>query len=206
MAKGDYEAAKKAALWYREALPGGFYLEIQDHRDGRPNPGPDQARLFAAEAAVIEGTLRLAKETGLPLVATNDAHYVRREDADAHDVLLCIQTGKMLAAPDRLRFPTAEFYLKSTEEMAALFAYCPGGARATRSGWPRNATSRSRPTRSSSRLSRAGRARRPTSTWPRLCRENWARIAAPAREDEYRSRVWTTNSRSSARWVLPATS
>ncbi|MGE5551005.1 MAG: DNA polymerase III subunit alpha [Bacteroidota bacterium] len=188
LAKGEYETAKKAALWYREALPGGFYLELQDHRDGRANPGPDQTRLFAAEAAAIEGSLRLARETGIPLVATNDAHYVRREDADAHDVLLCIQTGKTLNAPDRMRFPNVEFYLKSTEEMAALFSYCPEALNNTRE------------------VAEACQVEIPTDqillpTFPvpegetpdsylaKLCRENWSRIGAPDREEEYRSRL-----------------
>ncbi|NLG83961.1 MAG: DNA polymerase III subunit alpha [Firmicutes bacterium] len=188
LAKGDYEGAKKAALWYREALPAGFYLELQDHRDGRANPDPEATRLFAAEAATIEGSLRLAKETGLPLVATNDAHYVQREDAEVHDVLLCIQTGKTINTRDRLRFPCAEFYLKSTEEMARLFSYAPEALTNTL------------------RIAEECTVEIPTDqillpTFPvpegetpdsylaRLCRENWSRIGAPEREEEYRQRL-----------------
>ena len=108
---GDYEKAKETALKYAEIFgQGNFFLEIQDH--GIKEQGP-----------VNEALVRMSKETGIPLVATNDVHYVEREDADAHDVLLCIQTGKTLQDTDRLRFSTDEFYLKSEEEMRQLFPY-----------------------------------------------------------------------------------
>ena len=71
------------------------------------------------------GLLELARKLSLPLVATNDCHYLRKEDARAHEVLLCIQTGKTLKDPDRMRFSTEEFYFRAAEEMEALFSYLP---------------------------------------------------------------------------------
>lgn len=110
--EGRAEDAASAAMWYRDMFPGNFYLEIQDHGI------PEQHRLNPLMA-------KLAQELSIPLVATNDVHYVDREDASVHDVLLCIQTGKTLSEPDRMRFQTDEFYLKSEEEMAALFREYP---------------------------------------------------------------------------------
>ena len=105
----NYEGAKQMALTYRDIFGAeNFYLELQDH--GLPE-----------QRDVNRGVLRIAAETGIPLVATNDAHYTRREDAALQDVLLCIQTGKTVDEPDRMRFETDEFYLKSEAEMAALF-------------------------------------------------------------------------------------
>ena len=88
-----------------------FYLELQDH--GIPE-----------QRSVNQGIMRLARETGLPLVVTNDAHYLRREDAKMQDVLLCVQTGKTVDDPNRMRFETEEFYLKSEEELRTLFPNC----------------------------------------------------------------------------------
>ena len=108
----DYEAAKKYAL--RMAAIFGednFYLELQDH-------GIDEQR------PVNQGVMRLARETGLPLVVTNDAHYLRKEDAKMQDVLLCIQTGKTVDDENRMKFQTEEFYLKSEEELRQLFPNC----------------------------------------------------------------------------------
>ena len=110
---GNYEAAKEYALTLSEIFgPEHFYLELQDHgiRD---------------QAVVNRGILRLHEETGLPLVVTNDAHYLRREDAAAHDVLLCIQTGKTVDDENRMRYEPQNFYLRSSEEMAALFPDYP---------------------------------------------------------------------------------
>ncbi len=106
-----------SALEYAKKLgaifgPEHFYLELQDH--GIPEQKP-----------VNQGILRIARETGLPLVVTNDAHYLRKEDAEMQDVLLCIQTGKTVADENRMRFQTQEFYLKSEEELRALFPNCP---------------------------------------------------------------------------------
>ena len=110
---GDYNGAKEYALTLSEIFgPEHFYLELQDHgiRD---------------QAIVNKGILRLHEETGLPLVVTNDAHYLRKEDAYAHDVLLCIQTGKTVDDENRMRYEPQRFYLRSTEEMAALFPDYP---------------------------------------------------------------------------------
>lgn len=92
--KGEYEQAKAKALELQELFgDGGFYLEIQNHGI------PDEAR-------VVEGLVRMHNETGIPLVATNDAHYLTKDDWYAQDVLLCIQTGKNYSDPDRMRFET----------------------------------------------------------------------------------------------------
>ena len=108
----DYEAAKAHALQMSKLFgPDRFYLELQDH-------GIDEQR------AVNQGVMRIARETGLPLIVTNDAHYLRREDAEMQDVLLCIQTGKTVDEPNRMKFQTDEFYLKSEEELRELFPNC----------------------------------------------------------------------------------
>lgn len=106
---GEYETAKTVALEMAEIFgPERFYLELQDHGI------PDQQ-------TVNRGILKLHQETGLPMVCTNDAHYLRREDAEAHDVLLCVQTGKLLSDENRMRYEPRNFYLRSEEEMRALF-------------------------------------------------------------------------------------
>ena len=108
----DYDAAKKYALKMADIFgPGHFYLELQDHGIEEQRP-------------VNQGVLRLARETGLPLVVTNDAHYLRKEDAEMQDVLLCIQTGKTVDEENRMKFQTEEFYLKSEDELRALFPNC----------------------------------------------------------------------------------
>ncbi len=108
----DYAAAKEYALNLADIFgPSHFYLEMQDH-------GIEEQR------AVNQGIMRLARETGLPLVVTNDAHYLRKEDARMQDVLLCIQTGKTVDEENRMKFQTEEFYLKSEEELRALFPGC----------------------------------------------------------------------------------
>jgi DNA polymerase-3 subunit alpha len=107
--QGSYEAARRAAEWFARTFgPDGFWLEVQDH--GIPD-----------EKLVREGMFRLADELGLPVVATNDAHYLQRADHEAHDCLLAIGTGKELDDPNRFRFYGQESYLKSEREMAALF-------------------------------------------------------------------------------------
>ena len=116
---GEYETAKAYALEMAEIFgPDRFYLEVQDHgiRD---------------QAIVNQGLLRLHQETGLPLVCTNDAHYLRKEDAEAHDVLLCIQTGKLLADENRMRYEPRNFYLRSEAEMAELFSAYEGAVENT---------------------------------------------------------------------------
>ena len=110
---GDYEKAKEAALEMRELFgEDGYYLELQDH--GIP-----------VQRQVNGGLLRLHEETGIPLIATNDAHYLRREDAEMQDILMCIQMGKTLDDPGRMKFETQEFYVKSEAEMAELFPNAP---------------------------------------------------------------------------------
>ena len=105
----DYEGAKSYALELSRIFgEGNFFLELQDHGIEEQRP-------------VNQGVQRIARETGLPLVITNDAHYIRKEDAAMQDVLLCVQTGKTVDDDNRMRFETEEFYLKSEEELLALF-------------------------------------------------------------------------------------
>jgi len=108
----NYAAAKAKALELRELFGEDFYLELQDHN-------------IIEEKRALNGLLRIAEETGIPVVLTNDAHYLRKSDAEVQDVLLCIQTGKTLDEPGRMRFEGREFYLKSEEEMAAILPEHP---------------------------------------------------------------------------------
>lgn len=111
LARNRYEEAKAAALRYEDIFgKGNFFLELQDH--GIP-----------AQRIVNPQLLRMSEETGIELVCTNDCHYTRAEDADAHDILLCIQTGKKVSDENRLRYEGGQYYVKSEEEMAALFPY-----------------------------------------------------------------------------------
>src|ERR1044071_10308498 len=106
---GNYAAAKASAACLAGGLgPNAYWLEVQDHG-------------IAEEKLVAEGMLRIAADVGLPVVATNDAHYLKKEDAEAHDVLLAIGTGKDLDDPKRFRFFGQESYVKSEKEMASLF-------------------------------------------------------------------------------------
>ena len=108
----DYTSAREYAGKMVEIFgKDNFFLELQDHGIEEQRP-------------VNQGVMRLARETGLPLVVTNDAHYLRREDAEMQDVLLCIQTGKTVDEPNRMKFETQEFYLKSEEELRQLFPNC----------------------------------------------------------------------------------
>ena len=110
---GDFEGAKAHALEMQGIFgPDGYYLEVQNH--GLPQ-----------QRQVLEGMLRLHEQTGIPLVCTNDAHYLTRQDAEMQDVLLCVQTGKLLEEPNRMRYEPQEFYVKSEQEMRALFPQCP---------------------------------------------------------------------------------
>src|SRR6202162_4605262 len=104
-----YEEAKRLAYGYADMFgKDNFFLEIQDH-------GLDQDKIVTPEV------LRLSQETRIPLVATNDSHYMRKEDARAHEILLCIQTGKTMSDPQRMRVSQPEFYLKTRDEMLAIF-------------------------------------------------------------------------------------
>ncbi|MDD7739761.1 MAG: DNA polymerase III subunit alpha [Lachnospiraceae bacterium] len=106
-----YEEAKKTALRYEKIFgKGNFFLELQDH--GIPE-----------QHLVNQQLVRLSAETGIPLVATNDIHYTYEQDADPHDILLCLQTGKKLSDEDRMRYEGGQYYVKSEAEMAALFPY-----------------------------------------------------------------------------------
>ena len=110
---GNYDAARQAALEMRELFgPDNYYLELQDHALPR-------------DRELIQGLVRLHEETGIPLVATNDAHYLTRDDAEMQDVLMCIQMGKTVDDPGRMRMETQELYVKSEEEMRALFSDWP---------------------------------------------------------------------------------
>lgn len=109
----DYEGAKAAALWHRDVFgSGNYYLEIQDH-------GIDEQK------TVKDGILRLCAETGIPVVATNDVHYIEKEDSKVQQVLICIATNHILGEDTGLEFHSDEFYLKSEQEMRELFADVP---------------------------------------------------------------------------------
>lgn len=110
---GEYNKAKNLAIEFNHIFgENSFFLELQDHGI------LDQKR-------VNSDLIKISKETGIPLVATNDVHYISKEHASVHDVLLCIQTGKTVEDKDRMQFPSDEFYLKSEEEMRKLFSYVP---------------------------------------------------------------------------------
>ena len=109
--KGLYDEAKKKALEYRDIFgEDNYFLELQDHGI------PDQT-------LVNQQLMKMSQETGIPLVATNDVHYTYADDAKAHDILLCIQTGKKLADENRMRYEGGQYYVKSPEEMEALFPF-----------------------------------------------------------------------------------
>lgn len=111
--RDDYDEAKKIALKYAEVLgKDNYFLEIQDHG-------------LSEQKRIIPDMLRLSEETGIGLVATNDIHYLKKEDAKYQDVLMCIQMEKKVDDPDRMKFETEEFYIKSPEEMMSLFEYVP---------------------------------------------------------------------------------
>ena len=109
----DYEKAKRTALWYRDVFgEGNYYLELQNH-------GLDE------QFSVNEGIKRISRETGIPMVATNDVHYIEKQDAKIQQVLICIATNHVLGDDTGLEFHADEFYLKSEEEMRELFADVP---------------------------------------------------------------------------------
>ncbi|RLB03736.1 MAG: DNA polymerase III subunit alpha, partial [Deltaproteobacteria bacterium] len=113
LSTGRRQQAKEAAAWYKEVFDGGrFYLEVQDNG-------------LEEQKTVNQGLLELGQELGIPLVATNDCHYLRQEDAVLHDVLLCIQTGKTIKDPKRMKFSSDQFYFRSGEEMERLFGHWP---------------------------------------------------------------------------------
>ncbi len=111
--RDDYDKALETAMWYREVFGrDNYFLEIQDHG-------------IEAQQQINPMILKLSEQTGIPLVATNDVHYIERDDAFMHKVLLCVQTGTKINEENPLEFKTEEFYLKSEEEMRELFSYVP---------------------------------------------------------------------------------
>ena len=111
LVRGLYEEAKQTAYKYQNCFgKGNFFLELQDH-------GIDKQQI------VNQQLLRMSKETGIELVATNDVHYTYEEDAEPHDILLCLQTGKKLSDENRMRYEGGQYYVKSEEEMKQLFPY-----------------------------------------------------------------------------------
>ena len=110
---GDYEGAKEEAMRLQEIFgENNFFLELQDHG-------------LSEQKFVNQGLMRISSETGIPLVATNDCHYLYKEDAEAHDVLICIQTQKNVYDEDRMKYEGGQFYVKSPEEMEEVFHYIP---------------------------------------------------------------------------------
>ena len=116
---GDYEGAKKLALYFKDIFKDDFYIEIQDHG-------------IEEEKRVLPLLVKLANEIGVELVATNDVHYLSEEDAEMQDVLMCIQMKKQLDDPKRMKFSTNEFYFKTGDEMSALFPNLPQAISNTR--------------------------------------------------------------------------
>lgn len=113
LARGMYEEGKKAALKYQDIFgKGNYFLEMQDH-------GIPEQRM------VNQQLMRMSQETGIELVCTNDVHYTYDTDVEAHDILLCIQTGKKQSDENRMRYEGGQYYLKSPEEMAELFKFAP---------------------------------------------------------------------------------
>lgn len=111
--RGMYEEACKSALRYQNIFgKNNFFLELQDH--GMPE-----------QKQVNQSLLRMSREMGIELVATNDVHYTYAEDVKPHDILLCLQTGKRLSDEDRMRYEGGQYFVKSPEEMATLFPYAP---------------------------------------------------------------------------------
>ena len=119
MLKGDYEGAKKEALIFSEIFPDRYYLEIQNHG-------------IAEEVANIKNMKKLSQDLNLPLVCTNDAHYAKKEHWEAHDIHICLGTGKERSDPNRLRYATPEFYFKTQDEMYSLFKEFPEAIENTR--------------------------------------------------------------------------
>ena len=109
---GNFEEAVKLASELKEMFGEDFYIEVQDHG-------------INEQKQVLPGLIRLARQLDVELVATNDVHYILKDDSQMHDVLLCIQTGKTLDEPERMRFATSEFYLKTEEEMRGIFPNLP---------------------------------------------------------------------------------
>ena len=128
LSSGDYEKAKTAALWYRQLFGEDYYLEMQRHPTDKP--GGDRM-VYEQQQPVNEGLLRLSAETGIKIICTNDVHFVEEEHGEAHDRLICLSTGKKWSDTDRLHY-TKQEWLKTPEEMAALFSDHPEALANTR--------------------------------------------------------------------------
>lgn len=114
---GDYERAKQIALYYNDLFgQGNYYIELQDHG-------------LEEDTTVLPQLIRLSRETGIPMVATNDSHYITREDAKMQSILLCIQTGKTVNDVDRMEFQTEEFYVKAPMKCMTCSPWCRKPAR-----------------------------------------------------------------------------
>ena len=109
---GDIDKAKEVALWFKNVFKDDYYLEIQNNG-------------IKEQVLVNQKLIQLSRELSIPLVATNDSHYLKKEDAYNHEVLLCIQTGKKMSDEDRMKFDTDELYIKSPEEMIEYFKAVP---------------------------------------------------------------------------------
>ena len=118
---GDYEKAKQIVLWYKSIFGEDYYLELQRHKTDKP--GGDK-EVYEHQKVVNEALLKLAVETGVKLIATNDVHFVLEEHGEAHDHLICLSTGKKMSDADRLHY-TKQEWLKSPEEMEAIFSDVP---------------------------------------------------------------------------------
>ena len=113
LTNNDYEGAKETALLYNSIFgQGNYYIEVQNHN-------------LKEQQAILPFLYKLSRETGIPLVATNDAHYLEKEDAKMQQVLMCIATNTFIDDPDAMGFETEEFYIKSGDEMSALFSNVP---------------------------------------------------------------------------------
>ena len=119
LVRNDFDGARKAALEYAEIFPGRYYLEVQNHQ-------------IPEEHINIVNMQKLANDMDLPIVATNDTHYAKSEHYDAHDIHICLATGSVRSDPNRMRYATSEFYLKSQDEMHKLFKDIPGALENTR--------------------------------------------------------------------------
>ena len=193
----DPQAAEASAREYAEIFPDRFYLEVQ------ANDLPEQLK-------VNEALLELGPRWGLPVVATNDVHYLKPEDARAHDVLLCIQTGKTVNASGRMKFQTDQLYFKSPEEMARIFPYpevlAASGEIAARCDVTLDLGTYRFPVypvpegeTMESLMTRHGQGRAESSAWrPR------PPISGPRRRTT--GSAWNTRSASWSRWALPAIS
>lgn len=112
LVRGDYESAKKTAQWYKNIFGDDYYIELQDHG-------------IADQKRILPQLLKLSSELNIPVAATNDTHYIEREDSKVQEVLICIQTNHVVGEATGLEFESNEFYLKSGDEMAELFSYVP---------------------------------------------------------------------------------